>query len=77
LDTVSGGREKDGHEWQQSETEAAYYIENLTSSDGLVVDFFGGSGTTAAAAKSLGRQFIIFEEDPSSVEKIVARVAAE
>ncbi len=75
MDTVSGGREKAGHEWQQSESEAAYYIEKLTSSDGLVVDFFGGSGTTAAAAKSLGRQFIIFEENQLSVVKIAGRVA--
>src|SRR5437899_2339088 len=50
-DVVSGPKEKSHHEWQQSETDAAYYIKNLTSPTGLVVDFFAGSGTTCVAAE--------------------------
>jgi 16S rRNA G966 N2-methylase RsmD len=58
---VSGQREKDLHEWQQSEAEAAYFIENLTGPAGFVVDFFAGSGTTIVAAGRLGRSVIGYE----------------
>ena len=33
-------------------------IRSSTESNGLVMDFFGGSGTTAAAAEKLGRRWI-------------------
>lgn len=75
LDVVSGDREKDVHEWQQAEAEAVYYIEKLTSPDGLVVDFFVGGGTTIAAAKSLGRRWIGFEVNAKSAEKASHRVS--
>ena len=74
LDTISGDREKDDHEWQQSEREAAYYIEKLTSPNGLVVDFFVGGGTTPAAAKKLGRQFIGFEINAKHIERASKRL---
>lgn len=73
-DVVSGGREKEAHEWQQSEEEARYYIEKLTTPEGLVADFFVGSGTTAAAAKRLGRKFIGFEIETTVAEGAARRV---
>lgn len=75
-DVVSGSREKDSHEWQQSEQEARYYIEKLTPPGGLVVDFFVGGGTTAAAAKGLNRQWIGFEIDAGSAERASKRIEA-
>jgi len=60
-DVASGGKEKDLHEWQQSELEAAYFIEPLASFKAVVCDPFCGSGTTLVAAKRLGRRWIGFE----------------
>jgi DNA modification methylase len=69
FDSVSGPREKDLHPWQKCEADARYYIENLTSPGGLVVDFFAGSGTTAVVAQALGRRWISFEIDAATAEQ--------
>ena len=73
-DVMSGGREKDQHDWQQAESEAAYWIEKLCPKDGLVVDPFLGGGTTAAAAKALGREWIGFEIDADTAAIAAQRV---
>ena len=76
-DVVTGTREKDAHIWQQAQSEAEYYIEHLTPPRGLVVDFFLGGGTTAAAAQKLGRPWIGFENDAAIIEKTLRRLAKE
>lgn len=73
-DVVAGSREKNLHKWQQAEVEAEYYIEQLTSPHGLVVDFFIGSGTTAIAAQRLGRPWIGFETDAAAAESASRRL---
>ena len=73
LDVVSGNREKDQHEWQQSEAEALHFIEKLTFPDGLIVDFFMGGGTTKAAADKLGRRFVGFEIEIATAEQLRER----
>jgi 16S rRNA G966 N2-methylase RsmD len=55
---VSEEREKDSHEWQQSESGVRSLIEILTKPNELVVDPFAGSGTFLKVAKSLGRKSI-------------------
>jgi hypothetical protein len=75
-DVVSGPREKDVHPWQQSLSDATYYIEKLTSPDGTVVDFFVVGGTTLVAAKALGRRWIGFEIDPATAERASQRITA-
>lgn len=47
--------DKEAHDWQQDTSEAEYYIRQLSSEGGLVVDPFVGSGTTIIAAHNIGR----------------------
>lgn len=70
-DLVESKQEKDKHPWQQSELEAAYYIEQLTEAGELVVDPFCGGGTTAKAASDLGRQW--WTADVNSQHVLTAR----
>lgn len=75
-DLVHGsGREKDQHEWQQGEAEAATLIERLTKPNDLVIDFMAGGGTIPAAAKRLDRRIVAFESQAANVEKITRRIA--
>ncbi len=68
-------REKDRHKWQQSEAEAAYWIEALCPEGGLVVDPLMGSGTAAVAAVKHDRSFIGIEIDEDDYEEAKARIS--
>lgn len=72
---TSEGVEKDGHEWQQSLAVVEQIMAEATNPGDLVVDPFLGAGTTAAAAKNLGRRFIGFDVDPLAVQTASERVA--
>lgn len=74
-DVMSGGEEKSHHDWQQAESEASYWIEKLCPKDGLVLDPFLGSGTTAAAAKKLKRKWVGFEIDEATARIASGRIA--
>jgi adenine-specific DNA-methyltransferase len=50
--------EKLFYDTQKSEELLGRIIRMATDEDGLVADFFGGSGTTAAVAEKLGRRWI-------------------
>lgn len=52
-------------------------IETHTDKGEWVLDPFAGSGTTAVAARRLGRRFIVVERDPEEFEKLVARIRGE
>ena len=74
-DLVVSQQEKDSHPWQQSVIEASYYIERLTVDNDLVVDPFCGGGTTAIAAKQLGRQWWTADINASHVATARKRVS--
>jgi site-specific DNA-methyltransferase (adenine-specific) len=74
-DMTSGGREKDAHDWQQAEAEAAHYIEALCPKGGLVIDPFAGGGTTLVAAKKLGLKYIGYEVAQEAYDAAQVRLA--
>jgi len=76
-DLIVSTKEKSSHPWQQSVTEARYYIERLTPLGGLVVDPFCGGGTTAVAAKQSGRKWITCEIDEEYASIATKRIIEE
>ena len=73
-DVATGTREKSHHDWQQSESEARYFIELLTEKDGFVVDPFCGGGTTPVACIGLGRKWASFEIDEANLSRASERI---
>lgn len=54
----------------------SYMVENFSPPNGVICDFFMGSGTTALAARMQGRHFIGCELDDETATRANARVAA-
>lgn len=52
-------------------------IRASSNENGLVADFFCGSGTTGVAAKRLNRRFLLVDENPEAVKISQARINAE
>lgn len=69
-------RERAGWHGCQMPEQLLGRIIRATSNEGeLVLDPFGGSGTTLAVAKKLGRRFVGFELSPQYAERIETRLA--
>lgn len=49
-------------------------IQTHTERGEWVLDPFAGSGTTAFAARKLGRRFVVVEQDPENFDKLVANL---
>jgi 16S rRNA G966 N2-methylase RsmD len=77
-DVVEGaGREKDAHDWQQAEAEAAELLERFTEPNDTVLDPMCGSGTTGVAALRSHRRAVLIDKDPDAVAAAKRRVADE
>lgn len=50
-----------------------YFIETWSPEGGVVVDLFGGSGSTLIACETLGRKCLMSEYDPAYVTAIIRR----
>jgi len=61
-------REKDLHEWQQSEDAIAKLIEIFTKPGDLILDSYAGTGTTLAVANRLMRNSIGIDSDPECIK---------
>ena len=77
-DLIDGtGREKDGHEYQQSVGEIERIVTWLTEPGDTVLDPFAGSGTTLLACLNNDREAIGIEEDEEHVDTIHERLENE
>ena len=61
----------DGFRTPKPETLLRRIIELATGPDDLVVDLFAGSGTTAVAARDLGRRWVVVERNPETVRDVL------
>ena len=67
-------KQKYDHRWQQAETWAEHFITSLCPPDGLVVDPFVGTGTTAVVCLRANRRCIGIDNDTLQVNKALSRV---
>ena len=74
CDMVSGGREKEDHEWQQAVEEAHYYIKHVSTKGGTLCDPMMGSGTSIIAGLSLGLDCIGIEIDTTAYANAKERI---
>lgn len=66
--------EKIGYRTQKPEALIKRILEATTNEGDVVLDSFGGSGTTAAVAHKLGRRFIVGDKSPKSIEVTTTRM---
>jgi DNA modification methylase len=62
------------HPAQKAQRVCEIPIEVHTQPGYLVIDPFAGSGTTAFAARKLGRRFVVIEKDEKCFDEMVARL---
>jgi site-specific DNA-methyltransferase (adenine-specific) len=70
------GTEKTGYPTQKPIGILRRIIQASSKPGDLVVDFFGGSGTTGFVAAELGRQFILMDRNPEAIEVMRDRFAS-
>ncbi|OUE24441.1 DNA-methyltransferase [Clavibacter michiganensis] len=69
------GREKTGYATQKPLGVLRRIVQASSGPGDWVLDFFAGSGTTGAAARELGRRFVLVDENPQALEVMRARLA--
>jgi site-specific DNA-methyltransferase (adenine-specific) len=62
------GKEKLGYPTQKPINIVTRIVSASSPRDGLVLDFFAGSGTTGAAALATGRRFVLVDHHPEAIE---------
>ncbi len=71
----TNGKEKTGYPTQKPLGILRRIISASSHPDGVVLDFFAGSGTTGAACLELGREFILIDNNPQSLDVMRKRFA--
>ncbi len=69
----TNGREKTGYPTQKPLGILKRIVQASSPPDGLVLDFFAGSGTTGAACLELGRRFILVDNNSEALEVMARR----
>jgi site-specific DNA-methyltransferase (adenine-specific) len=75
-DRSSGGVVPNVHPTVKSRHLIAYFLKLITPPGGVVLDCFGGSGTTAVAAIENGFNYCLIEKESEYIEIINQRIAA-
>ena len=70
----SQAKEDVGYATQKPEALIERIIKASSNEGSIVLDVFGGSGTTAAVAERLGRRWIVIDNNPQAIEIIKARI---
>jgi site-specific DNA-methyltransferase (adenine-specific) len=73
----TNGRERTGYATQKPEGILRRIIQASSAPGDWVLDFFAGSGTTAAVARQLGRRFVVVDENPDAVAIMRARLGPD
>ena len=68
------GKEKTGYATQKPLGILRRVIQASSRPGDTVLDFFAGSGTTGVAATSLGRSFVLVDQNPQAIEVIRSRL---
>jgi site-specific DNA-methyltransferase (adenine-specific) len=68
------GREKTGYPTQKPEGVLRRVLQPSSRPGDWVLDFFAGSGTTGAAAASLGRRFVLVDKNADAVAVMRSRL---
>jgi site-specific DNA-methyltransferase (adenine-specific) len=69
----TNGKEKTGYPTQKPLGILRRIVEASSSRDGLVLDFFAGSGTTGVACLELNRRFILVDSNSEALEVMARR----
>jgi len=71
------GKEKTGYVTQKPGGILRRIIAASSKEGDWVLDFFAGSGTTGAAAASLGRRFVLVDSNPEAIEVMKRRLGTD
>ena len=69
-----GGRERTGYPTQKPVAVLRRIVAASCPPGGLVADFFAGSGTTGAAARELGRRFLLVDSNSQAIDVMARRL---
>jgi site-specific DNA-methyltransferase (adenine-specific) len=69
----TNGKEKTGYPTQKPLGILKRIVQASSPKNGLVLDFFAGSGTTGAACLDLGRHFILIDQNHEAIEVMAKR----
>ena len=69
------GKEKTGYPTQKPLGILRRIIQASSKPGDLVLDFFGGSGSTGAAALELDRRFVLVDQNPEAIDVMAKRFA--